>query len=114
MHRFLLSFLFLGFFAFSVHAQSGGKKKRNKSPQIVEASCGTCNFGMEGDGCRLAVRMDGKAYFVIGSDLSEHGDEHGEDGMCNKIRQAKVEGKVVMGMYKAKSFELLPLEEAEE
>jgi hypothetical protein len=41
-------------------------KEQSKS-QIVEASCGQCQFGMEGHGCELAVRIDGKPYFVDGT-----------------------------------------------
>ena len=33
----------------------------------VEASCGQCQFKMQGKGCSLAVRIDGKSYFVDGS-----------------------------------------------
>jgi hypothetical protein len=50
------------------------KTTRNKSKsQIVEASCGQCQFGMEGHGCELAVRIDGKPYFVDGTSLDSHG-----------------------------------------
>ncbi len=28
--------------------------------QVVEAPCGECQFDMEGTGCDLAVRIDGK------------------------------------------------------
>jgi hypothetical protein len=38
-----------------------------------------CQFGMEGHGCELAVRIDGKPYFVDGTDL-HHGDAHANDG----------------------------------
>ena len=30
----------------------------------VEVSCGQCKFGLKEKGCDLAVRIDGKAYFV--------------------------------------------------
>jgi hypothetical protein len=53
--------------------------KRRTKPQIVEASCGQCQFGMEGHGCELAVRIDGKSYFVDGSS-TPHGDAHAKDG----------------------------------
>lgn len=32
--------------------------------QVVEASCGKCQLNMEGSGCDLAVRINGKSYFV--------------------------------------------------
>jgi hypothetical protein len=78
--------------------------------QIVEASCGECNFGMEGTSCDLAVRIDGQAYFVDGTSIDEHGDTHAEDGMCNTIRQARVTGEIKNGRFVASSFELLPLD----
>jgi hypothetical protein len=41
---------------------------------IVEASCGQCQFGMKGYACDLAVRIDGKPYFVDGTSIDSHGD----------------------------------------
>ncbi|MBL4754075.1 MAG: hypothetical protein JKY52_10850 [Flavobacteriales bacterium] len=87
-----------------------GKVKKADSKVIkqeVEASCGQCQFGLSGDGCHLAVRIDGKAYLVDGTNINEHGDAHAEDGFCNAIRKAKVEGKVKGGKFKAAKFELL-------
>lgn len=75
--------------------------------RLVEASCGQCNFGLPGEGCDLAVRLDGKAYFVDGSTIDAHGDAHAADGMCNAIRQARVEGHVSEGRFVATSFNLL-------
>jgi hypothetical protein len=37
---------------------------------------------MEGHGCELAVRIDGKPYFVDGTSLDSHGDAHANDGFC--------------------------------
>ncbi len=76
-------------------------------PRLVEASCGQCNFDLPGDGCDLAVRIDGKAYFVDGTSIDEHGDAHAADGMCNAIRKARVEGDVSEGRFQATFFELL-------
>jgi len=76
--------------------------------QEVEASCGQCQFGLEEPaGCDLAVRIDGKAYFVDGSQIGDHGDAHDDNGMCNAIRQARVKGQVVDGRFKAESFEVI-------
>ncbi len=55
----------------------------------VEASCGECQFGMKGDDCDLAVRIDGKTYFVDGTTMDEHGDAHAKDGFCNAVRKAR-------------------------
>lgn len=83
--------------------------------QMVEASCGQCKFGMtDKKGCDLAVRIDGQAYFVDGSGLDDHGDAHGEDGLCNCIRQATVTGEIKDGRFVSTAFELLPLNKDED
>jgi hypothetical protein len=81
---------------------------KNKKMLLVEASCGQCQFKLEGTDCDLAVRIDGKAYFVDGSNIDSHGDAHASDGFCNAIRKAKVQGEVVDGRFKATYFQLLP------
>lgn len=75
--------------------------------QIVEASCGICQFSMEGNSCDLAVRIDGQSYYVEGAKMDDHGDAHSAHGMCNAVRQAKVTGKVVGDKFVATSFELI-------
>ena len=74
----------------------------------VDASCGQCKLGLKGKGCSLAVRVNGKAYFVDGTDIDSHGDAHADNGFCNKIRKAQVQGEVVNGRFKATYFKLLP------
>lgn len=100
MKKFLLFFTLI--IAFSISAQEKQK------PQVVEASCGQCNFGMEGKGCSLAVRIDGNPYFVDGTTIDDHGDSHAHDGFCSAIRKAEVTGTVVDNRFKATSFKLLP------
>ncbi|MCX6316173.1 MAG: DUF6370 family protein [Bacteroidetes bacterium] len=78
-----------------------------KKIQVVEASCGECNFKMPGKGCELAVRINGKAYFVDGTSIDEHGDAHGADGFCEAIRKAEVQGEIVNNRFKATYFKLL-------
>lgn len=75
---------------------------------IVDASCGQCKFGLKGKGCSLAVRINDQAYFVDGTAIDDHGDAHADDGFCNKVRKAQVQGDVVEGRFKASYFKLLP------
>ena len=76
--------------------------------QTVEAGCGQCMFKMKGDDCDLAVRIDGKAYFVDGTKIDDHGDAHADNGFCNRVRKATVAGKIVNDRFVATSFKLLP------
>jgi Family of unknown function (DUF6370) len=75
--------------------------------QVVEVSCGQCQFKMEGKGCDLAVRVNNKAYYVDGTKIDEHGDAHAKDGFCETIRKAEVKGAVVGGRFKVTYFKLL-------
>ena len=75
----------------------------------VEASCGQCQFGMPGSGCTLAIRFDGQGYYVDGSDIDDHGDAHGAEGLCNAIRSATVTGGVVGDRFEAERFVLAPV-----
>ena len=81
-----------------------------KKVMIVEASCGECQFKMDGKGCNLAVRINGKAYYVDGTSIDDHGDAHGKEGFCEAIRKAKVQGELVDNRFKATYFKLLPVE----
>ena len=94
-------FLFIG-----ISAQAQDKKKFDK-PTIVEASCGECKFGMKGKSCDLAVRIDGKSYFVDGTKIDEHGDAHAEDGFCKAIRKASVTGEIKGNRFISTSFTLI-------
>lgn len=109
MKTVFLIVMFVATLSVATFAQDGKVIK-----QEVEASCGQCQFGLTGNGCDLAVRVDGKAYYVDGTDIHEHGDAHATDGFCNAIRKANVEGEVVDGKFKATKFELVASEEKEE
>lgn len=74
----------------------------------LEAACGTCQFGLPGDDCALAVRLDGRAYYVDGTAIDDHGDAHAADGFCNAVRRARVSGELVGERFVVSSFELLP------
>ncbi|MGZ5189215.1 MAG: DUF6370 family protein [Kaistella sp.] len=79
--------------------------------QVVEAACGQCQFEMQGKkGCDLAVRIDGKSYFVEGTKIDDHGDAHSQEGFCNAVRKAEVTGEVKDEKFVATSFKVLPPE----
>jgi len=82
-----------------------------KKIQIVEASCGQCQFHLAGKGCDLAVRINGKSYFVDGTSIDDHGDAHAKDGFCEAIRKAKVQGEIVNNRFKATYFKLITPDE---
>lgn len=73
---------------------------------MVEAACGKCQLGLKSKTCDLAVRIDGKSYFVDGVHIDSLGDAHAKDGMCNAIRKADVQGEIVNNRFKATYFVL--------
>lgn len=79
----------------------------NKVVQIVEASCGECQFGLPGKSCDLAVRINGKSYFVNGASIDDYGDAHAKDGFCKAVRKAEVQGEIVNNKFKATYFKLI-------
>lgn len=95
-------------FFFITIGNSQEKKPTQQKKQIVEASCGQCQFGMKGQGCDLAVRIDGKPYFVEGTHIDKHGDAHAEDGFCQTIRKAQVVGTIKDSTFVVTHFKLLP------
>ena len=74
---------------------------------VVDAACGQCQLGMTGNSCDLAVRINGKSYFVDGTSIDEHGDAHAKDGFCNTVRKAEVQGEIADGRFKATYFKLI-------
>lgn len=107
-----LLFVIFSFSAFGQKADSAvAKLDPKKKVQVVEAACGECRFKMEGNGCDLAVRIDGKSYFVDGTSIDSHGDAHAKDGFCNTVRKAEVQGEIVNSRFKATYFKLLKEEE---
>jgi hypothetical protein len=93
---------------FTAFLSSAQDKKEPLKSQIVEVSCGECQFGMKGKSCDLAVRIDGKSYFVDGAKIDDYGDSHAKNGFCETIRKAEVTGEIVNDRFKATSFTLLP------
>ncbi len=77
--------------------------------QTVEAGCATCIYDMKDvTGCKLAVKIDGKAYLVSGKTMDDLGDAHAEDGLCNIARKAEVTGKLEGDRFVATKMALLP------
>ena len=72
----------------------------------VLASCGMCNFGMNGKDCNLAIQIDKKNFPVRGTGIDDHGDSHDVNGFCNAIRVANVNGKVKDGVFISNHFKL--------
>ncbi|TCC94462.1 hypothetical protein EZ428_06735 [Pedobacter frigiditerrae] len=111
----LIFALLLTSFGFVANAQTKTQKttKQQASQQLnsktVEIACGECKFNMKGKSCDLAIRIDGKSYFVDGKSVDDFGDAHDEKhGFCNVISKATVTGEIVNNRFKAKTITLLP------
>lgn len=89
----------------------GKRKVSLESRTEVEAACGQCLFHLPGQGCDLAVRFGGHAYYVDGVRMDALGDAHAKDGMCQVVRKAWVTGEVRNGRFVAKQFDLKPAAE---
>ena len=110
MYKFLiiLLFVFIGCSTKTINNTEPHERKDISIHQVVEAACGKCKFGMtEKLSCDLAVRIDGKTYFVDGTNIHEHGDAHADDGFCVVIRSANVKGKIIDDRFKSESFYLI-------
>lgn len=99
------------FFSIAVSAQAKNpdihKADPSKKIQIVEAACGECQYKMDGKTCDLAVRIDGKPYFVDGTSIDDHGDAHAQEGFCNAVRKAEVQGEIKDNRFVATYFKLV-------
>ena len=113
----IVGLLFMSLFAIKATAQINSEtapaQNKESELQIVEVSCGQCNFGLPGKGCELAVRIEGEAYFVDGAKIDDHGDAHASDGLCTTIRKAHVKGTIVDNRFKSKYFKVIALAEEE-
>jgi hypothetical protein len=102
MKRIILTALL----AYGVNAGAQEKSIQLKD-QVVETSCGECQFEMDGKSCDLAVKFEGKAYFVEGIKIDDYGDAHAHNGFCNAVRKAKVTGEIKNEKFVASSFVLV-------
>lgn len=111
--KHLIFALLLTSFSFIANAQTTPQQKTTQQStalkdKVVEIACGECKFKMEGKGCDLAIRVDGKSYFVDGKSVDDFGDAHDEKhGFCNVISKATVTGEIVNNRFKAKTIILL-------
>lgn len=110
----LIFALLLTSFAFVANAQTTPQQKTTQQAtalkgKVVEIACGECKFKMKGKGCDLAIRVDGKSYFVDGKSVDDFGDAHDEKhGFCNVISKAEATGEIVDNRFKAKTITLIP------
>jgi hypothetical protein len=112
---FLLSFIVATTFTFGQAKDSLlSKPDPSKKLQVVEAACGECQLGLHGKGCNLAVRIDGKSYFVDGAGIDSFGDAHAADGFCNAIRKAEVQGIVKGDRFQVSYFKLISAKSKEQ
>ena len=110
MKTIFISICCFSFVFTAIGQNKGGSHSRpdsTKQIQIVEAACGECQLGLDGKSCDLAVRIDGKSWFVDGTDIDSHGDAHAKDGFCKTIRKAEVQGEVVANRFKVTYFKLI-------
>ena len=79
---------------------------KNNISQVVEVSCGQCNFDMKTPkSCDLAVRINNVAYYVDGFSIDDFGNAHDDKtGFCEVIRKGKVVGKIVNDRFEMKSL----------
>ncbi len=114
----LLTLLLLSFATATANAQAQSTEPATatspaapdptKELLLVDASCGQCRLGLKGKDCDLAIRLNGKAYFVDGTTIDSHGDAHANNGFCNTVRKAEVQGELVDNRFVASYFKLLP------
>ncbi len=107
----LLYCLLFSFISITGKSQQQTKKAlqfdSTKKLQIVETACGQCKFKLPGKNCDLAVRINGKAYFVEGTSIDEHGDAHAKDGFCNAKRKVEVQGEINKEKFVVSYFKLI-------
>lgn len=102
----LIGTLIIAIISFASYAQKPAKSLKIVN-QTVEVACGECQFKMKGKDCELAIRIDGKSYFVDGKGIDDFGDAHGKHGFCNAISKAEVTGEIVDNRFKATTIKLL-------
>jgi len=108
--KHLLFYLVCSIMSLSAFSQDStfAKLDPTKKVLIVDAACGQCQFKMPGKGCTLAIKIKGKAYFVDKAGIDDFGDAHSDEGFCNAVRKAKVQGVVNKGKFVPSYFKVQP------
>jgi hypothetical protein len=102
----ILLFIVMAHLAYSQQLNTTKKIADSSKPFYdAEASCGSCNFKMQRNGCFLAIRFNGKFYFVTGTGIDDYGDAHDKEGFCNAIRKVKVQGDIQEENFNVSYFE---------
>lgn len=107
--KHLLFYFLYSIMSISAFSQDStfAKLDPTKKVLIVDAACGQCQFKMPGKGCTLAIKIKGKAYFVDKAGIDDFGDAHSDEGFCNAVRKAKVQGVVNKGKFVPTYFKVL-------
>ena len=72
------------------------------------AACGMCKFEDKNSrGCRLNIKIEDKVYSVVSKKISDFGDMHAADGMCNVIRLAYTSGNIKDNKFYPDTFILV-------
>ena len=81
---------------------SGNNDTAAAEAMTYEVGCGGCIFEMaDAEGCKAAVKVDGKAYWIDGVKISAH-----NIGLCSGSAEADMAGEVQDGIFVATSFAL--------
>lgn len=70
-------------------SELGGLLATLDGSKEIEIACGTCIYGMEGEGCPVAATVGEESYFITGIEFETHGL-----GLCKAAAKGKVTGEV--------------------
>ena len=84
-------------------ASTSSRTNLRNSRGIVEAACGSCIFKIpDVQGCKLAIKIDGRPYLVTGAGVDAH-----KAGLCSAAQKADVRGRIEGDQFVAVKFELV-------
>ena len=63
-------------------------------------------------GCDLAVLTVGKSYFIVVTNIVEHGDSHAKDNFSVAVRKRKIIGELKDGKFYVTYFKLVKEEKS--